>query len=149
MATQPDNTNLRTQQIKVHDDQEQQRVEAHGRFGERYGLGAQDAIPRIQDYGLTSHPPNGSQGMITNLDGNPDKAMVHGMEHPKHRPKNLAEGEVKIYEMWEGFQHLTEDEWHWKVGPCEMWFKRSGDIRIKVGSAIIDMDQGGTVHINP
>lgn len=138
------------QSIKVYDDKEQQRLEAHGRSGERYGgTGGTYATPRIQDYGMTSHPPEGSQG-VTVSDGNPDKAMIHGMEHPKYRPKNLEEGEVKVYDRWSHFQYLQEQQWYWKVGPCEMWFKESGEIKLKVGGAIILMQSdGGVVHLNP
>jgi len=104
MATQVDNMLVRVQSIKTYDDKEQQQLEAWGRHNERYGgTTGKNAVPRVQHYSLTNHPPNGSQGVTLNLNGNPDNSMMIGMEHPQYRPKNLAEGEFKLYEMWGGY----------------------------------------------
>ena len=97
--------------IKTHDDKEQQRLEAWGRHNERYGgTTGKHAVPRVQSYGFTNHAPKGSQGVTLNLGGNPDNAMMIGMEHPKYRPKNLEEGEFKLYEKWGGYDHAQENE---------------------------------------
>ena len=61
----------------------------------------------------------------------------------------MAEGELKLYDKWGHYLHGKEAEWYTKVGPCEIWYKVSGEIRLKVGSAIIEMKSGGTVHLNP
>ena len=130
MPTQADNMLVRVQSEKVLDDQPQQMVQAQGRYNERYG--GTKGVPRIQSYGFSSHPPAGSQGVTTTLGGNPDNAMVVGMEHPEHRPKDLGEGEFKQYEKWGGYQHAKEDKWV-----------------TKVGSATIEHERGsGIVHIN-
>ena len=101
MPTQADNTIIRVQTEKVHDDQPQQMIEALGRAHERFG--GTKGVPRIQEYGYTSHPPKGSQGVTTVLGGNPDNTMLVGLEHPEYRPKNLEEGEFKKYDMWGHF----------------------------------------------
>ena len=63
MATQPDNAIARVQSVTVYDDGEQQKFEAQGRRGERYGgTGGAYATPRVQSYGFTSHPPEGQPG---------------------------------------------------------------------------------------
>jgi phage gp45-like len=134
MPTQADNTLVRTQFEKVYDDDEQQKVEMLGRQNERYGGSTgKHAVPRIQSYGFTSHPPKGSQAITTTLDGNPDKAMVSGGEHPQFRPKNLAEGELKLYEKWGGYLYGKEDRWIFNKG----------------GAVILMIDAGNIVHINP
>ena len=132
MATQMDNMIVRVQSIKTHDDKEQQQLEAWGRQGERLGGNTgKNAVPRVQDYGYTNHAPNGSQGVTLNLGGNPDNAMLIGMEHPKFRPKNLEEGEFKLYEKWGGYDHAQQPVW----------------IR-KVGGATIECFRDGKVHLN-
>jgi len=151
MPTQADNSLVRVQSIKVYDDEGHQKFEANGRNGERFGgTGGKYATPRVQNYGMTAHPPEGSLGITGNLGGNPTNAMITNMEHPDHRPNNLEEGEVKVYDMWDHYMYLKEDEWYTKVGPCEIWYKdEGGAIKIKVGGAIIDMSEGGTIHLNP
>ena len=127
-----DNMIVRVQSIKVYDDQEQQRFEADGRHGERFGgTSGKNAVPRVQGYGMTSYPPKGSQGVTLNLNGNPENAMLIGMEHPKYRPKNLKEGEFKLYEKWGGYDHAQD----------KVWLR-------KVGSATIECFRDGKVHIN-
>jgi phage gp45-like len=136
MATQMDNTIHRNQLAKTHDDKEQQRVEADGRAGERYGgTSGKFAVPRVQSYGFTNHAPVGSQGVNINLGGNNDAAMVIGMEHPKYRPKDLKEGEFKLYEMWGGFDHGTENVWKRKVGKATIECFRDGKVHINRSGA--------------
>lgn len=134
MATQMDNMITRVQSIKVYDDKEQQRFEAWGRNKERLGgTSGKYGVPRVQDYGFTNHPPQGSQGVTMALGGNPDNAMLIGMEHPEHRPKNLAEGEFKQYEMWGGYEHGKQDRWIKKVGDA----------------VTLHIREGGIIHLNP
>lgn len=134
MPTQADNTIVRTQFEKVHDDGDQQQIEMLGRKDERYGgSSGKYGVPRIQSYGFSSHPPKGSQAITTTLDGNPDKAMVSGGEHPQFRPKNLAEGEFKQYEKWGGYEHGKQDRWIKKVGDA----------------ITLHIREGGIIHLNP
>ena len=150
MATQADNMIIRAQAIKTWDDKQQQGLEVYGRHNERFGgVTGENAIPRIQYYPITSHVPNGSQGLVLCLGGNPDVAVVVGMEPPDIRPTDLEEGEFKLYDKWDHYLHGKEDEWYVKVGPCEAWLKESGQIRFKCGSAVIEMSEGGVVHLNP
>lgn len=134
MATQMDNMITRVQSIKCYDDKEQQQFEAWGRKHERFGgTTGKNAVPRVQGYGFTSHPPTGSQGVTVTLGGNPDNTMLIGMEHPQHRPKNLAEGEFKVYDKWEAYQHGKQDRWIHKVG----------------NAITLHIRDGGHIHLNP
>jgi phage gp45-like len=131
MATQADNMITRVQSIKCYDDKDQQCFEADGRKYERFGgTSGKYAVPRIQGYGFTSHPPKGSQGITTTLGGNPENTMLIGMEHPEHRPKNLAEGEFKQYEMWGGYDYGKQDKWVRKVGTATIECFRDGKVHI-------------------
>jgi len=129
MPTQSDNNLTRIQSEKVWDDKPIQRLEALGRHGERLGgTGGEFATPRVQNYGFTNHPPKGSIGVTNTLGGNPTNAMITNMEHPDFRPKNLEEGEFKLYEKWGGYDHARQDRWIRKVGNATIECIRSGNI---------------------
>lgn len=139
MPTQADNTIIRAKVVKVHDGGEQQTIEAEGRHKERFGgSSGQGAIPHAQRYGHSENPPEGSIGHTVIPDGNPDKAMITSMEHPEHRPKDLQPGEGKFYDMWGHYLHKKEHEWHFKIGPVEVWLKDSGEVYIKADTIILD-----------
>jgi hypothetical protein len=68
--------------------------------------------------------------LILCLNGNPDVSVTVGME-PQSRPKNLAEGEFKIYEKWNGFLYAKQDKWEITVGSATIKMERdSGKIYI-------------------
>ena len=129
MPTAADNTHVRTKLTKTIDSGKVQRVQATGRKGEQYGgTNPANGTPVHQDYGRTAHRPEGSVMLTVTPDGNPDKAIVLGGEHPDYRQKDLAKGEIKDYDMWGHFMHMKEDGWHWKIGGCEVIFGHNGVI---------------------
>lgn len=54
-------------------------------------------VERIQNYGVTSHPPKQSQVLFVCMGGNRDHPVVLAAEDLASRPKDLKEGEVCIY----------------------------------------------------
>ena len=68
-----------------------------------------DVADRIQQYGITSHPPAGSHVVVLNVGGQRDHPIIIGADDPAARPTALAAGEVML---WSGHGqriHLRED----------------------------------------
>lgn len=142
--TPTDNTHVRTKLTKTFDDGVQQKVQADGRSGEKFGgASGQNGTPVHQDYGRSVHRPAGTVMLTSVPDGNPDKAMTMGGEHPDHRPKNLAEGEWKDYDKWGHFLHAKEDRWQIKVGSCTIDIMHDGTVNITANT----INLIGDVHL--
>jgi phage baseplate assembly protein V len=56
-----------------------------------------DTVERFQQYGLTSNPKTGAEGIAVFVGGNRDHGVVIAVDDRRYRLKNLAEGEVAIY----------------------------------------------------
>lgn len=54
-------------------------------------------VERYQDYGLSSHPPAGSQGIVLFLGGDRSHGIAIKVDAPLTRKKGLTEGEVALY----------------------------------------------------
>jgi phage baseplate assembly protein V len=52
---------------------------------------------RFQDYGVTSVPLVGSEGIALQIGGSQSRLAIINVDDPRHRPTNLAPGEVQIY----------------------------------------------------
>lgn len=74
------------------DDGDFQRITAEGHDDEIL-----KKIGRNMPFGLASHAPVGSIGHAISISGRRDMAWALGLEHPEHRPKNLAAGTTRIY----------------------------------------------------
>jgi len=57
----------------------------------------QDGIERLQNYGFSSVPPNGSEAFVAYLNGNRDHGVVLVIDNGEHRPRNLKDGEAVAY----------------------------------------------------
>jgi phage gp45-like len=115
MSDATDNLIVRARTTKTKDGETQQTVEAEGRANEQIG-GPKHGAPRQQGYPLTSHLPNGSIGLMLMPGGDPSQAVMIFGEHPDHRPKDLGEGEWKLYDKWGKHLHATENGWTMTVG---------------------------------
>lgn len=78
---------------KVDDSGKQQFVDHHGFAGETH-----TGVYRPQNFGFSSHPPKGSTGIVVSLGGERSRSLFLGGEHDDHRPKDLGEGEAKLYD---------------------------------------------------
>jgi phage gp45-like len=76
------------------DTQGQQLVSTYGLAGERL-----TEVYRSQQYGFTARPPKGSTGQIVSQGGERSRAVFIGGEHEDYRPKDLREGEGKLYDL--------------------------------------------------
>ena len=68
-----------------------------------------DGIERIQNYGLTSNPPKGSEAIVVNIGTNSDHGVVIAMDSATYRKKNLKPGEVAVYDKNGSYILLKED----------------------------------------
>lgn len=80
-------------------------------------------IEHAQPYGFHFHPLPGAEVLVGALGGNQDHLAVLGTFDRRHRPKNLAPGDVQVY----------------REGGATLTMKAGGVIEIKTGSSVIDM----------
>jgi len=69
----------------------------------------QEGIERVQNYGLTSNPPQESECITNSMSGNKDNTKVVGCDSGKYRKKNLKTGEVALYHKDGNFVYFKED----------------------------------------
>ena len=50
---------------------------------------APEDVYRPQSHGFSSHPPEGSEGLLLSLGGRADRMVALGYEHKDHRPKTV------------------------------------------------------------
>ncbi len=68
-----------------------------------------DGVERVQNFGLSSHPPRGSLPIMVAVSGSRDHLVAVAVDNEAHRPKGLSEGEVKLYSAHNSFFYLNED----------------------------------------
>jgi len=56
-----------------------------------------DDVEHWEPYGLTSYPAAGSDALVLSVDGNFDHPIACVVADPAHRPTDLAETEVALY----------------------------------------------------
>jgi len=94
-----------------------------------------DNVERFQQYGFTSHPLPGAEGVVLFLGGNRDHPIVLSIDDRRCRIQALQEGEVAIY--------TDEDK---QDGGHRIHFKRNQEIEIKAGKKFtINVGNGKTV----
>jgi len=79
--------------LKVDDSGAQQLVNLHGAYGDK-----PRNVWRTQDYGFSSNPPAGSEGILHALAGNSDRLIFRDGGHQDHRPKAAPSGTTVIYD---------------------------------------------------
>jgi len=131
MPTAPDNTTVRVRLDTVKDTESIQQIQAFGRSDERFGVGDY-YVMRHQNYGFTTNPPQGSIGLLTALNGNPDAPIAHYVEHPDFRPRNTEVGASKMY----GYQYNTD---YIYIQQGVLTIKHHAKIRLESGSAYIEV----------
>lgn len=57
----------------------------------------QDDVERAQDYGFTSHPLPGCDAFLLCSGGSREQAVAVAVDDRRHRPRDLAAGEVALY----------------------------------------------------
>lgn len=75
------------------------------RFG---GMEIIDNLPAPHDFGFTSNPPIGSDVFVSFMGGNRTNGIAVTIGSQAYRMKNLASGEVAIYDSLGQSVHLTQ-----------------------------------------
>ncbi len=68
-----------------------------------------DVADRVQQYGISSHPPAGSHVVVLNVGGQRDHPIIIGADDPAARPTGLAPGEVMLWAGHGQRVHLRQD----------------------------------------
>ena len=85
-----------------------------------------DVADRVQQYGLSSHPPAGSHVVVINVGGQRDHPIIIGADDASARPTGLAAGEVMLWAAHGQRAHLQAD-----------------------GGVLITTDDGHKLHLKP
>jgi len=133
----------------------------------------QDGVERLQNYGFSSVPPNGSEAFVGYLNGNRDHGVVLVVDNGEHRPRNLKDGESVFYSkhgqtvlLNENGEYVFEGGTDFGVKFDELktafdQLKSDHDSHIHLAGAILDGDGaactgataavavGSTANINP
>lgn len=76
---------------------------------QRFGSMVRDRVPVLFHFGLSASPPIGSEVALSSIAGDPMSAMVVATGHRTSRPKNLAPGQVTLYDQAGSSITLTND----------------------------------------
>ncbi|ALS63667.1 phage baseplate assembly protein V [Pandoraea apista] len=68
-----------------------------------------DGSPRIAEFGFSSNPPDGSDGVVAFLGGDRSKGIVIGTCHQASRPRDLSPGESILHSQDGKSVYLTAD----------------------------------------
>lgn len=66
-------------------------------------------VERMQNYGMTSHPPVGSDAAVVFVAGNREQGIILAVENRQYRLKGLEQGEVALYDDLGSVVHLTRE----------------------------------------
>ena len=86
-------------------------------------------VPRFKEFGFSSHPPIGSTATIMALGGRSDRAMVVGIDHADHGPRDLETGHTSIYDAYGNTVSLVQKR---------IRIVSSGTVSIKAPVIILD-----------
>jgi len=81
-----------------------QKIQAQVNWGE-----LRDGTPRLAEFGFTSRPPAQSDVVLVFIAGDRSNGVVIATGHQPSRPKNLAEGEAMLYDLWGKHVYLKAD----------------------------------------
>lgn len=121
---------------EIDDSGKQQTVSHQGLAGEIH-----TGVYRPQMFGLSSHPPKGSTGVVVSAGGERSRSVFIGGEHDDHRPTGLNEGECKLYDSAGNVIFLGA-----KNGVTFTISK--GDVSISTKSGDVKVSASGNVYVS-
>ena len=105
-----------------------------------------DNTPRVAEYGFTSMPPPDSDAVVIYLSGDRTKGGIIATGHQASRLKNLASGEVALYDDKGQMVYLQKDKMH-TVTPFDYLLDVTGNIRVN-GGGTVEFDSVGGLRLN-
>lgn len=124
--------------VKVNDSGPQQIVDVHGAFGDK-----PRKIWRVQDFGYSSNPPAGSEGLLQALAGNSDRLIYRDGGHQEHRPKNLPAGGTALYDADGKLLKIVKEETTFDAGNKPLTLFNATKVKIEA-SETVAIGVGGT-----
>lgn len=103
---------IRALVTSVNEDVQRQTLQVKMRADE-----SADDVERFQNYGVSSHPPLGSESILAALGGNLGQLVAIAVENKQYRPKGEM-GDVFLYHLEGHCMHLTKD------GVCNITAKK-------------------------
>lgn len=97
-----------------------------------------DGVERLQNYGFTSVPKAGAEGLMACVSGDRDHGIIVSMDDRRYRPKSLQPGECAMY--------TDEDK---AAGDHRIIFKRGKEIHLVAGASSIVMTPAGITITTP
>lgn len=92
-----------------------------------------DGVERFQNYGVTSHPFPGAEGIALALGGNRNHSVIIAVDDRRYRLTGLALGEVALHDDQGQVVHIKRDGLH--LEGSNIHLKSAGVIRIH-GAAV-------------
>jgi len=99
---------------EINTDGDQQTTILDGVAGEV--IGGNHKVAHLQQFGFTSTPPAGSEGLMLCLGGNRDQSIVIGLESPGDKPTGVPGGGTKMYDNGGQYFEMHGGESTIKVG---------------------------------
>ena len=124
--------------LKVDDSGAQQLLNLHGAFGDK-----PRKVWRAQDYGYSSVPPAGSEGLLHALAGHSDRLVYRDGGHQDYRPKDLPVGGTALYDADGKLLKIVKDETTYDAGNKPLTLRNASKVKIE-GNEDVAVGVGGT-----
>lgn len=103
------------------------------------GLGTSEGVERIQPYGLTANPGPGTSTVVHPVLGAADHLVAGAVDDKQSRPRDLAPGEVLLYNRFGSRIYLRSDG--------SIRIESPGDVDVQAGGNVT-VDAGGDVEVS-
>lgn len=105
-----------------------------------------DGLPRIAEYGFTSNPPPGTDALVVFLAGERTNGVVVGTNNQQFRMRNLASGEVAIYDNRGRFVLLSAAGIHVQGADSPITAETTSDVTATAGGNVT-VQAGGRANV--
>lgn len=123
--------------LKVDDGKPQQLVDVHGAFGDK-----PRKVWRAQDFGISSVPPAGSEGLLQAIAGNSDRLLYRDGGHQDYRPKGLPSGGTALYDADGKLLKFVKDETTFDAGNKPVTIFNATKVKVE-GNEAVSIGVGG------
>ena len=128
---------VRSEFVSTDDSDGEQAVNLYGLDGE-----VLKSVYRPQHYGLSSHAPVGSHGVLVSFGGERNQSFLLGGELPEKRPIKGSEGDVKLYDQSGNVVYMGQ-----KNGISIS--TASGNAVVKTSKGTITLQSDGHAYVDP
>lgn len=116
----------RSRLLKVDDSGAQQLVDLMNLAGDK-----PRKVFRPQPFGITSHPPVNSEGLVLAAGGRSDRLLYLDGGHWDHRPKSLGEGCSALYDAYGKIIKLVKDRVEVDAGGKDVVIRNASKVTVE------------------